>query len=501
MADPLLHRLPLADPSSDSLGRLNGQYPALTYVDCADDVGVPLVAAHLTAEPIPGGTVVCMCVAASGGWTAQRRVWRRGEFNPAAAFLFLVGEERGEHTPSLVENAAVETALLGNVLARFFDGARGTRRHIPHAELFQPVHAVALGETGSLLVQEILANIGFVHTKPRYPSFQLVPVGRELDLAGEPLLQLRKLVTNAVEGVDGVDKLADGGRSEHRNASVDADWIVCRLRRVRSFLLPQDANEPLACLPAEGDRAEVAAERSVSAEANPADLGKLDGAVAFVESLELDVLRRQREGVVLELLSRCRVTAQLLEEAAERVVEVAQGVLQRMDGDEFEPILGSPAPSIPSPAERRRERIRSCGIRIVAAQGRDCIRAGTRQPTGPLPAPDTAMAQPGTCWRAGGASTASQEALGQHHEGLGREQTRPRVQGWKAFPATRQIPLHQRGRAREFQGVSPRPYWRVQNPRLCDIPRNSCIRRTGGFGSSWNGESSGTCRTRPCTRL
>src|SRR5215470_20428151 len=91
MADPLLHRLPLADPSSDSLGRLNGQYPALTDVDCADDVGVPLVAAHLTAEPIPGGTVVCMCVAASGGWTAQRSVWRRGEFNPAAAFLFLVG--------------------------------------------------------------------------------------------------------------------------------------------------------------------------------------------------------------------------------------------------------------------------------------------------------------------------------------------------------------------------------------------------------------------------
>src|SRR5262249_35250606 len=93
-----------------------------------------------------------------------------------------------------------------------------------------------------------------------------------------------------------------------------------------------------------------------------------------------------------------------------------------------------------------------------------------------------------------------QEAQGQHHGGLGREQRRPRVQGWKAFPATRQIPLHQRGRAREFQGASPRPYWRVQNPRPCDIPRNSCIRRTGGFGSSWNGES-GTCRTRPCTRL
>src|SRR5215470_17493929 len=502
MADPLLHRLPLADPSSDSLGRLNGQYPALTDVDCADDVGVPFVAAHLTAEPIPGGTVVCMCVAASGGWTAQRRVWRRGEFNPAAAFLFLVGEERGEHTPSLVENAAVETALLGNVLARFFDGARGTRRHIPHAELFQPVHAEALGETGRLLVQEILANIGFVHTKPRYPSFQLVPVGRELDLAGEPLLQLRKLVTNAVEGVDGVDKLADGGRSEHRNASVDADWIVCRLRRVRSFLLPQDANEPLACLPAEGDRAEVAAERSVSAEANPADLGKLDGAVAFVESLELDVLRRQREGVVLELLSRCRVTAQLLEEAAERLVEVAQGVLQRMDGDEFEPILGSPA-------HRQFLCLRNVGEResVVAVfvlsplKGVIVFVPARANPPGPLPAPDTAMAQPGTCWRARGASTASQEAQGQHHGGLGREQRRPRVQGWKAFPATRQIPLHQRGRAREFQGVSPRPYWRVQNPRLCDIPRNSCIRRTGGFGSSWNGESSGTCRTRPCTRL
>src|SRR5262249_22143438 len=186
MADPLLHRLPLADPSSDSLGRLNGQYPALTYVDCADDVGVPLVAAHLTAEPIPGGTVVCMCVAASGGWTAQRSVWRRGEFNPAAAFLFLVGEERGEHAPSLVENAAVETALLAVFLPGFCAGPGAPRCNIPPGEFSQPLHAVALGETGRLPVQEILANIGFVHTKPRYLSFQLVPVGRELDLAGEP---------------------------------------------------------------------------------------------------------------------------------------------------------------------------------------------------------------------------------------------------------------------------------------------------------------------------
>ena len=36
--------LPLADPSSDSLGKLNRQYPGLFYVACASNVGVICVA-------------------------------------------------------------------------------------------------------------------------------------------------------------------------------------------------------------------------------------------------------------------------------------------------------------------------------------------------------------------------------------------------------------------------------------------------------------------------
>ena len=69
-----LHRLPLADPLSDSLGRLNGQYAALTYVDRAYNVRMPLVAALFATEPIPRGSVVGVRMAAVGIWAAQRSI-------------------------------------------------------------------------------------------------------------------------------------------------------------------------------------------------------------------------------------------------------------------------------------------------------------------------------------------------------------------------------------------------------------------------------------------
>src|SRR5215831_5493053 len=114
-----LHRLPLADPLSDSLGRLNGQYPALTYVDRAYNVRMPLVAALLATEPIPRGSVVGVRVAAVGIWAVQRSIRGWGEFHPTAPFLLFVREERGEHAPPLVEDASVEAALR----ATFFPGS------------------------------------------------------------------------------------------------------------------------------------------------------------------------------------------------------------------------------------------------------------------------------------------------------------------------------------------------------------------------------------------
>src|SRR5215831_2530031 len=137
-------QLPLADPLPDSLGRLFGQYPALTYVDCADDVRMPFVATHLATEPVPRGTVVWVCVAAIGIGAMQRSIGGRRELHPAAFWFFLVPEERSEHAPPLIEDRAVEATLLADVLAGLFEGTCGARRHVPHPELLQPVHAVAL---------------------------------------------------------------------------------------------------------------------------------------------------------------------------------------------------------------------------------------------------------------------------------------------------------------------------------------------------------------------
>ena len=103
-----LHRLPLADPLSDSLGRLNGQYAALTYVDRAYNVRMPLVAALFATEPIPRGSVVGVRVAAVGIWAAQRSIRGWGGIGDVARTAF--------------EMAAAEVTIGLHVTNHSFDG-------------------------------------------------------------------------------------------------------------------------------------------------------------------------------------------------------------------------------------------------------------------------------------------------------------------------------------------------------------------------------------------
>jgi hypothetical protein len=103
-----LQRLPLADPLADSLGRLFGQYPALTYVNCTNNVRMPLVTAHFAAKPVPGRAVVRVGVAAVWVGTVQRSIRRRSELYPAASLVLFVFQEFRKHAPSLVEDAPAE---------------------------------------------------------------------------------------------------------------------------------------------------------------------------------------------------------------------------------------------------------------------------------------------------------------------------------------------------------------------------------------------------------
>ena len=114
-----------------------------------------------------------------------------------------------------------------------------------------------------------------MHPEARYLPFQLGPIGRKLDLTGEPLLKLRQFVTNCVEGVARIDQLADRGSGEHRNAAVDANSLILTLWRVRNFACPQDANEPVACLTAQRDGAEHAPQRTEATEPDPTYFGNL----------------------------------------------------------------------------------------------------------------------------------------------------------------------------------------------------------------------------------
>ena len=101
----------------------------------------------------------------------------------------LVPEHPVEHRPPLVQNGAVEAALLGHVAAGFLDAALGARRHVLYTQFFHLHEAVALGYLGGTLVKKILASVGRMRVQAAYFSLQLTPIGREFRFAGEPHLQ------------------------------------------------------------------------------------------------------------------------------------------------------------------------------------------------------------------------------------------------------------------------------------------------------------------------
>ncbi len=124
--------LPLADPSSDSLGRLNSQCPGLFYVACGINVRVVFVptghADKHRLRPAPSrihNAAFGACLRSVCGIDPRKL---------AAAFCELVIKHVRKHAPALVKDTAVQACLRLDVPPRFFNRAFRTCRHIPHAQ-------------------------------------------------------------------------------------------------------------------------------------------------------------------------------------------------------------------------------------------------------------------------------------------------------------------------------------------------------------------------------
>ena len=124
--------LPLADPPSDSLGRLNGQCPGLFYVACANNVGVVCVATSRANKLRLASTAGRIHNPAFGA--RLRGVRRIGELKLAAAFDELIAEHVCEHAPTLVEDASIEARLDRNVTAGFLERP-ALRRNVTDSSL------------------------------------------------------------------------------------------------------------------------------------------------------------------------------------------------------------------------------------------------------------------------------------------------------------------------------------------------------------------------------
>jgi hypothetical protein len=130
-------RLPLADPFANSLGRLYGQYPALTYVDCADDIRVIFITADLTASRV--GRLLG-CVWPHRGSGQRKEVYGAGVNStrpPRSCSLYPKNVAIMPHPWSRM--LRLRPLFRGTFLPGSSAGTFCARRHVPHPELLQPV--------------------------------------------------------------------------------------------------------------------------------------------------------------------------------------------------------------------------------------------------------------------------------------------------------------------------------------------------------------------------
>lgn len=108
--------------------------------------------------------------------TGLASVRRIDAYNHASQPGLLVFQIQTEVTPSLVEDALVETSLLSYVPAWYFCCAFGTGRHVLNLQILQYDASVVFAYLGTDLMKVVVAHVGNLDMKSGDLRFLLVPV-------------------------------------------------------------------------------------------------------------------------------------------------------------------------------------------------------------------------------------------------------------------------------------------------------------------------------------
>ena len=289
-------------------------------IDCSVVIGISREAAHRTDE----GRLV-FATSTVHGSAARTRL--RGKTGIDLHDLMrLVKQHRLDLVPAHVENSAVESALLSDVLARVLHSPGGTGGHVPGAQSLDNRSSVVSADGGCRLVRPVLADTGGLCLEC---CNALASKGVTVR---PPLATCKDALCLTCPSLDDVEPFRQHvGRAvrkheRHGNTPVNANRAVCS-EALNVTVLTPDADLPAERRKTDGGFRYLSGQVARHAELDPAYLRQTDMAPAVVQSLNGDLASVEGEGIVHAFLLRLRIAAKALEEAAVGVVQRLEGVL------------------------------------------------------------------------------------------------------------------------------------------------------------------------------
>ena len=291
----------------------------MKYVNSSVVIGIVAETAGSTDE----GRLVFTAptVNGSAGRACLRRVgWI--DFNDPKCF---VEKHRFDLVPSDVEDSAIETAFLSNVLAGLRNRSACGFCHALCTEALDYHCTVAPRNLGGRLVRPMLADAGLSGLEDGNPTKglgvpngpALTPTGNALGFADAPFQQSDSVWKPVCRSI--------GKHQRDRNASINADRAANVLNI--SINLAPDGNLPTERGSANGDLGHLAFYIAGHAKPDPTDLRQPNAAPSMVYALNRDLAPVKGKGIVDALLLWLGEPAKSLEGTPVGIIQRLQGVL------------------------------------------------------------------------------------------------------------------------------------------------------------------------------
>jgi len=291
----------------------------LKYVNSSIVIGIVSETAGSTDE----GRLVftAQAVKVSAGRAGLRRVGGIDFHDPKC----FVEKHRFDLVPSDVEDSAIETAFLSNVLAGLLNRSACGFCHVLCTEALDNDRAVTPGNLCGRLVRPMLADAGLSGLEGGNPTkglgvphrAALTPTGNALGFADAPFQQSDSVWKPVCRSI--------GKHQRDSNASIYADCAANVLNV--SINLAPDGNLPTESGSANGDLGHPAFEIAGHAELDPTDLRQPNATPAMVYALNQDFTPIEGKGIIDALLLWLGKSSKALECTPVGIVQRLQSVL------------------------------------------------------------------------------------------------------------------------------------------------------------------------------